>query len=187
MEHILLTDLFLSSKQLVGGTLKQLTKPLKKILKNGKSIGLGVMSSFNGTIYSKKRRWNSIIFRCSKRPFYIIIIGDQKEINIIKKNLEEKHFIDEDDNYKFSLITSMPVFQNLNQNKLIIELNIKNKISKAENFKFNYTNDNLANYEFNIKNKNKIKFKFDKNKIIVPGSSGVSNFSIKIFFGQVKK
>ena len=49
--HIVVTDLFLADDQLVGGTLKQLTKPLKSILKNGKSVGIiGVMSSFNGTI-----------------------------------------------------------------------------------------------------------------------------------------
>ena len=35
--YIIVTDLFLSSKQLVGGTLSQLTKPLKSILKKGKS------------------------------------------------------------------------------------------------------------------------------------------------------
>ena len=81
----------------------------------------------------------------------------------------------------------MPVLQNLNQNKLISEKNISNKITKAENFKFNYTNDNLANYQFDINNKNKIKFKFDKNKIIVPGSSGVSNFSIKNFLWSSKE
>ena len=86
--YIIVTDLFLSSKQLVGGTLKQLTKPLKKILKNGKSIGImGVMSSFNGTIYDiPKREGGTVSYSdAQKRPFYIIIIGDQKEINIVKK------------------------------------------------------------------------------------------------------
>src|SRR6056300_447473 len=33
--YVIVTDLFLSSKQLVGGTLNQLTKPLKSILKKG--------------------------------------------------------------------------------------------------------------------------------------------------------
>ena len=38
--YIIVTDLFLASKQLVGGTLSQLTKPLKSILKKGKSVEL---------------------------------------------------------------------------------------------------------------------------------------------------
>ena len=179
--YIIVTDLFLHSKQLVGGTLSQLTKPLKSILKKGKSVGIiGVMSSFNGTIYDIPTRKGETIsyIEAQKRPFYIIIIGDQKEINQIKKNLEEQHFNDAEDNYKYTLITSTPVLQNLNQKELITENNIE-KISRAENFKFEYTKDNLPIYQFDTNKKNKYKFKVPNSEIIVPGSTSVSSFTIK--------
>ena len=187
--YIIVTDLFLSSKQLVGGTLSQLTKPLKSILKKGKSVGIiGVMSSFNGTIYDIPTRNGGTVSytEAQKRPFYIIIIGDQKEINQVKKNLEEQHFNDAEDKYKYTLITSTPILQNLNQKELITENNIQ-KISRAENFKFEYTKDNLAIYQFDTNKKNKYKFKVLNSEIIVPGSTGVSNFTIKERLWSSKK
>ena len=181
--YIIVTDLFLSSKQLVGGTLSQLTKPLKSILKKGKSVGIiGVMSSFNGTIYDIPTNEGGTVSytEAQKRPFYIIVIGDQKEINQIKKNLEEQHFSDPEDKYKYSLITSTPILQNLNEKKLITENNISSKVTKAENFKFDYIEGALPVYKFDIRNKSKsIKFKIKNSDIIVKGSNGVSNFKIE--------
>ena len=180
--YIIVTDLFLASKQLVGGTLNQLTKPLKSILKKGKSVGIiGVMSSFNGTIYDIPTREGGTVSytQAQKRPFYIIIIGDQKEINQVKKNLEEQHFTDPEDKYKFSLVTSTPILQNLNNKKLITEKNIKN-LSKAENFKFDYIKENyLPIYDFKTNNKRKINLKLKKSDLIVNGSNGVGEFIIQ--------
>jgi len=181
--YIIVTDLFLHSKQLVGGTLSQLTKPLKSILKKGKSVGIiGVMSSFNGTIFDIPTMEGGTIkyTEAKKRPFYIIIIGDQKEINRIRKNLVEQHFTDPGDKYKYTLITSTPILQNLNNKKLISENNISNKVTKADNFKFEYLKDTLPIYKFDIRNKSKsIKFKIMKDDIIVKGSNGVSKFKIE--------
>ena len=179
--YIIVTDLFLASKQLVGGTLSQLTKPLKSILKKGKSVGIiGVMSSFNGTIYDIPTREGGTVSytEAQKRPFYIIVIGDQKQINQVKKNLEEQHFTNPEDKYKYSLITSTPVMQNLNDKKLISEKSIKN-ISNAEKFRFDYTAENLPIYTFNTNKKRKLNFLIKNSEIIVPGSTGISNFKIK--------
>ncbi len=171
--YIIVTDLFLSNKQLVGSTLGSITNPLKTILKNGKSIGIfGIMSSFNGNIYDipKKNGGTFQYNQAKKRPFYIIVIGDQKNINQIRKNLEEQHFIDAEDQYKFTLITSSPVLQNLNKNKIITADSIVG-ISKSENFKFEYTGNNLPVYKFDTNSDKKIEFKIKLSEIIVPGSS----------------
>ena len=179
--HIVVTDLFLADKELVGGTRKQITKPIKTLLKSGKSVGvIGVMNSFNGTIFDIPRKEGGTFeyMDAIKRPFYIIVIGDQKNINLIKKNLKEQHFVDEEDEYKFALITSSPVLQNLNQNKVITENNIP-KASKNENFSFEYYDDNFPIYQFTTSKKRNYKLKINLTDIEVSESVGISEYSIK--------
>ena len=189
--YIIVTDLFLENKQLVGSTLSALTKPLKSILKKGKSIGIfGVMSSFNGKIWGIPTREGPTMSysEAQKRPYYIIVIGDQKNINQVRKNLEEQHFIDGDEAYKYALITSSPVSQNLNQAKVIKANNIGN-LAKTDGFKFEYLDNDLAFYRFITKKKKEIKIKIKKSDFIVNGSSGVSSYRIdeSLWWNEEKK
>ena len=76
----------------------------------------------------------------------------------------------------------------LNQKKLISESNISSKVTKAENFKFDYIKETLPVYKFNIRNKSKsIKFSINRDDIIVKGSNGVSKFRIENTLWSSKK
>ena len=52
------------------------------------------------------------------------------------------------------------------------------KLARAENFSFDYLEDYLPIYKFSGDKKTKLKFKIKNNQIVVPGSTGVSEFSI---------
>ena len=112
------------------------------------------------------------------RPFYILVIGNQDNINRIKDNIVENHFSSNKENFKYALITSSPILQNLNENKLIDENNMPTKLAREENFNFSYMEDYLPVYKFTGNKQTKLKFKIKNNQIVVPGSTGVSKFSI---------
>ena len=180
--YIIVTDLFIENKNLIGGKLHQLKKPLNKVLDGGKSIGIiGIMNSFNGTIYGIpiSGGGTTTYSKAKKRPFYIIIIGDQKNIHKIKTKLVKQYFTNKADEYKFSLITSNPIIQNLNINKKINEKNLFRTKNQPPEFKFEYIKSNLPLYQFNTNQKRNLKFTIKKSEIIVPGSNGISNYEIK--------
>ena len=180
--YIIVTDLFIENKNLIGGKLHQLKKPLNKVLDDGHSIGIiGIMNSFNGTIYGIPISGGGVTTysRAKKRPFYIMIIGDQKNIHKIKTKLEKQYFTNNANEYKFSLITSNPIIQNLNINKKINEKNLFRGNNQPPEFKFEYIKSNLPLYQFNTNQKRNLEFTIKKSEIIVPGSSGISNYEIK--------
>ena len=107
--HIVLTHLFLSDKQLVASQRKQITNPLRSILKKGKSVGIiGIMNSFDGKIDNIPTRAGTLMeyTEAISRPFYVIVIGDQENINRIKEEIKDKHFSTSQDNYKFNNIST---------------------------------------------------------------------------------
>jgi len=180
--HIIVTHLFLSDQQLVASPRKQITDSLRSVLKKGKSVGIiGIMNSFDGKIENIPTRTNTLMeyTEAISRPFYVIIIGNRENINRIKKEIEEKYFATSQDNYKYALITSTPIVQNLNLNK-VIKVNDIPKISKkAEEFDFRYLDDYLPIYTFTAsKRTKKVKLKIKRNDIIDPDSAGISKFSI---------
>ena len=180
--YIIVTDLFIENKNLIGGKLHQLKKPLNKVLAGGKSIGIiGIMNSFNGTIYGIpiSGGGDTTYSRAKKRPFYIMIIGDQKNIHKVKTKLEKQYFTNNANDYKFSLITSNPIIKNLSINKKINEKNLFRGKNQPPEFKFEYIKSNLPFYQFNTNQKRDLKFTIKKSEIIVPGSSGISNYEIK--------
>ena len=180
--YIIVTDLFIENKNLIGGKLHQLKKPLNKVLAGGKSIGIiGIMNSFNGTIYGIpiSGGGDTTYSRAKKRPFYIMIIGDQKNIHKVKTKLEKQYFTNNANDYKFSLITSNPIIKNLSINKKINEKNLFRGNNQPPEFKFEYIKSNLPLYQFNTNQKRNLEFTIKKSEIIVPGSSGISNYEIK--------
>ena len=179
--HIVVTHLSLQDRQLVGSESKQIRGPLTSILKQGKSIGIiAVKNSFNGKIDNipTKDGGYTEYLDAESRPFYILVIGNQDNINRIKDEIVENHFSSSKENFKYALITSNPILQNLNENKLIEENNMPSKLARAENFSFDYLEDYLPVYKFTGDKNTELKFKIKNNQIEVPGSVGVSKFSI---------
>ena len=177
----MVTHLSLQDRQLVGSESKQIRGPLTSILKQGKSIGIiGIMNSFNGkidNIPTKDGEYTEYL-DAETRPFYILVIGNQDNINLIKDEIVENHFSSSKENFKYALITSNPVLQNLNVNKLIEENNMPAALARLDSFKFDYLEDYLPIYKFSGDKKTNLKFKIQNNQIMVPGSTGVSEFSI---------
>ena len=179
--HIVVTHLSLQDRQLVGSESKQIRGPLTSILKQGKSIGIiAVKNSFNGKIDNipTKDGGYTEYLDAESRPFYILVIGNQDNINRIKDNIEENHFSSNKENFKYALITSNPILQNLNVNKIIEENNMPARLARAENFSFDYLEDYLPVYKFSGDKKTKLNFKIQNNQIVVPGSTGISEFSL---------
>ena len=177
---IIVTDLFVSSKHLVGSRRATLVRPLKDILQNGKSIGLlGVMSSFKGTIYDiPKKDGTEVTYSGAKRrPFYILIIGNDKEILDIKNKITKQTLVDYDKkNYKFSIITSNLISENLNSQKFFNN----STFSILQNTDLKVSNDiNLPTYNFSISRKKKrLKFDVPLSKFLIKDSNGISEYKI---------
>ncbi len=179
--HIVVTHLALQDSQLLASDREAITGPLISILKKGKSIGIiGVMNSFNGKIDNIPLRNGEYTdyVDAETRPFFILVIGNQNNINKIKNVIEEKYFSSKKDNFKFALITSNPILQNLNISKLIEENNMPESLSREENYSFNYIDDYLPVYKFSGNKKTNLKFKINNNLINVPGSTGVAKYSL---------
>jgi hypothetical protein len=185
---IVITDLFISSKDLIGTRKSKLTNPLKELLKQGKSIGiLGIMNSFNGVIYDiPTNEGGDITYaNAKKRPFYVLIIGDAKNINFVKRRLEQDSLMGiSKEIYKFSLITSNVISKNLNLSNFINEESLVN----VGDHKLEIDDNGLPIYRFKISQQKKIiQLKFKNNDFIVPDSSGVAEYKFDETFWRIDK
>jgi len=183
---IIVTDLFVSTSETLAKNAERITSPLRGIFNNGQSVGIfGVSSSYNGKISgipTEDGLGYVTYSKATKRPFYIIVIGSGENINFIeeklKKNQKLQDVIAENpDTYKFTMITSNVVSENLNTNKKIEAKNLINISSQSEGYKSEYKG-NLPIYEF-ITSKNNFELKFDNSDFIVPGSNGVAEYKIE--------
>ncbi len=183
--YIVTTDLFMSSKDLVGTKKARLTQPLKEILKQGKSIGiLGVMNSFNGIIYDiPTNEGGDITYaNAKKRPFFVLIIGDAKNVNFIKQRLKQDSLMGKEDFYKFSLITSNVISKNLNLSNSINEESLLN----IDEHKLEIDDNGLPIFRFKISQRRKmITFQFKKSDIIVQDSNGVAEYKFDETFWRI--
>ena len=183
---IIVTDLFVSTSETLAKNAERIKKPLREIFNNGQSVGIfGVSSSYNGKISgipTEDGLGYVTYSKATKRPFYIIVIGSGENINFIedklKKNQKLQDAIAENpDTYKFTMITSNVISENLNTNKKVKDKDLINISSQSEGYKFKYK-DNLPIYEF-ITSKNNFELKFNNSDFIVPGSNGVAKYKIE--------
>jgi hypothetical protein len=183
---IIVTDLFVSTSETLAKNAERIKNPLREIFNNGQSVGIfGVSSSYNGKIAgipTEDGLGYVTYSKATKRPFYIIVIGSGENINFIEEKITKNQKLQDaiaesPDTYKFTMITSNVVTENLNTNKKIKAKNLTNISSQSEGFKFVYK-DNLPIYEF-ITSKKKFKLKFDNSQFIVPGSNGVGEYKIE--------
>ena len=182
---IIVTDLFVSTSETLAKNAERIKKPLREIFNNGQSVGIfGVSSSYNGKISgipTEDGLGYVTYSKATKRPFYIIVIGSGENINFIEEKLKKNQKLQDaiaenPDTYKFTMITSNVISENLNTNKKIEAKNLTNISSQSEGYKFEYK-ENLPIYEF-ITSKSNFELKFDNSKFIVPGSSGVAEYKI---------
>lgn len=183
---IIVTDLFVSTSETLAKNAERIKKPLREIFNNGQSVGIfGVSSSYNGKISgipTEDGLGYVTYSKATKRPFYIIVIGSGENINFIEEKLKKNQKLQDaiaenPDTYKFTMITSNVITENLNTNKKIETKNLTNISSQSEGYKFKYK-DNLPIYEFTTSKKN-FELKFDNSKFIVPGSNGVSEYKVE--------
>ena len=189
--YIVTSDLFLSSEELTGVKFSKMEQPLKEILRQGKTIGvLGVMNSFNGIIYDIPTNEGGTITYAGakKRPFFVLIIGDQKNVNFVKKRLEQDSLMDKKEFYKFSLITSNVITKNLNLSRDITEENLINASSGDEGYKFTVTDKGLPIFRLKVRQgEENIKLQFKKSDIINPDSNGVKEWKFEENFWSSKE
>jgi len=110
------------------------------------------------------------------------VIGRGENINFIKEKLKKNQKLQDaiaenPDTYKFTMITSNVISENLNINKKVKDKDLINISSQSEGYKFKYK-DNLPIYEF-ITSKNNFELKFNNSDFIVPGSNGVAKYKIE--------
>ena len=137
------------------------------------------MNSFNGIIYDIPTNAGGTITYAGakKRPFFVLIIGDQANVNFIKERLKQDSLMDKEDSYKFSLITSNVIRKNLNLSKSITEENLMNINSGDEGYKFTLTDEGIPIFRFKVSQGRKsVKFKFKKDDIIVKESNSVAEW-----------
>ena len=183
---IIVTDLFLSTSETLAKNAERIKSPLREIFNNGKSIGIfGISSSYNGKVSgipTKEGEGYSSYSKATKRPFFIIVIGNGQDINFIRSKLEENRKLqdsiaEDPDSYKFTMMTSNVVTQNLNAEKIISENNLVSINSQSEGYKFRYL-ENLPVYRFKTSEKD-YEIKLKNSDFIVQGSNGVEKYRIE--------
>ena len=187
--YIIVTDLFLSTSEILGKNSIKIKKSLREIFKSGKSIGIfGFSSSYNGKISgipTEGGLGSASYSDANKRPFYIIVIGSGENVNFVKIKLEKNQKLQNTINtdpeaYKFLWVTSNVILKNLNTNKEITEKNLINVNPESEGYKIEYDKNSLPIFRFKTSMGEKnIKFEFQKDKFIVPGSNGVAEYKIE--------
>jgi len=111
---IVITDLFMSDRDLKNES-GLMIRPLVNIIENENAIGiLGIRSRFNGTIYKDDvPNMNESYYHSGFMPFYLIMIGKDSHIRTFYERLEKEVLIklNKDKNEYHFFIFSSDLFQ----------------------------------------------------------------------------
>lgn len=78
---VLITDLFLSRKDLLGTSGGTIREKLSRILKSGKSIAvLGISAAFDGWVYDLPGTAPSYLHKRGERPFFLVLAGQDAQL-----------------------------------------------------------------------------------------------------------
>ena len=109
---IVATDLFLSDRDLVGSTFGTMRNSLQRVMRGGKSIGvMAITAAFNGVVYDLPGKKTKYAFQ-GKRPFFLLIIGDDDRRILKVEKLVEKQLLTDvsPERYRFALFTLHPAY-----------------------------------------------------------------------------
>ena len=181
--YVVVTDLFLKNTQFFDPK-SNIKKSLSKVFNQGQSIGIyGVKSKYNGRVSGLPS--GSIYENASERAFFILMVGEKKDVLKFKDNLETNVFPNvSEDNKSFTIYTNDFVLNKIGPSEIKKEdLYPSSGASKnsfyPEKYNFFHQYDLSRSHQPFIGN-------FDLYQIQLPDTILLSDFSTNVTLYQTK-